>query len=94
MMFDDILVRDPPLPSYMAELNEEDEETIDAKVLKVSALLIVHSYYAQRKSALVHFFEVLGYDARKKWREPNLYTPILAGVQFCMGICIAVWEQE
>ena len=30
----------------MAESNEEDEETMDAKVLKVSALLIMHSDYA------------------------------------------------
>jgi len=30
----------------MAESNEEDEEAIDAKVLKVSALLIMHSDYA------------------------------------------------
>jgi len=71
----------------MAESNEEDEETMDAKVLKVSALLIMHSDYAPRKSALVHFFGVLGYDARtKRWREPNTYTPILAGVQFCMRV--------
>src|SRR5271155_5457609 len=70
----------------MAESNEEDEETMDSKVLKVSALLIMHSDYAPRKSALVHFFVVLGYDARtKRWREPNTYTPILAGVRCCSG---------
>jgi hypothetical protein len=35
----------------------------------------------------VHFFGVLGYNARtKRWREPNTYTPILAGVQFCMRV--------
>ena len=73
----------------MAESNEEDEEAIDALVLKVSALLIMHSDYALRKSALVHFFGVLGYDRRtKRWRGPNTYTPILAGVQFCMWVLI------
>jgi len=46
----------------IAEANEEDEETMDSKVLKVSALL--QSDYVPRKLALVHFFAVLGYDAR------------------------------
>ena len=56
----------------MAESNEEDEETMDSKVLKVGAMLIMHSDYALQKSALVHFFRALGYDARlKRWREPN-----------------------
>src|SRR5277367_2299895 len=56
-------------------------------VLKVSASFIMHSDFAQRKSALVHFFGILGYDVRtKRWREPNTYTPILAGVQFCMRV--------
>jgi hypothetical protein len=86
------ILNELPDMADMAESNEEDEEAIDAKVLKVSALLIMHSDYAPRKSALVHFLEVLGYDARtKRWREPNKYTPILTGVQFCMRvICIAV----
>ena len=51
----------------------------------------MHSDYAQRKSALVHFFGILGYDVRRKrWRAPNTYTPILAGVQFCM--CVLILE--
>jgi len=71
----------------IAESNEEDEEMMDSKLLKVNALLIMHSDYALRKSALVHFFGVLGYDVRtKRWREPNTYTLILAGVQFCMRV--------
>ena len=73
----------------MAESEEEDEEMMDLKVLKVSALLIMHSDYAPQKSALVHFFGVLGYDTyMKRWREPNTYTPILAGVQFCMWVLL------
>ena len=71
----------------MAESEEEDEETMDSKVLKVSALFIMHSDYTPRKSALVHFFRVLGYDVRtKRWRELNIYILILAGVQFCMRV--------
>ena len=71
----------------MAEGNEEDEEAIDSIVLKVSALFIMHSDYAPRRSVLVHFFGVLGYDGHtKRWREPNTYTPILAGIQFCLRV--------
>src|SRR5208282_2276289 len=71
----------------MTRGNEEDEEMIDSTVLKVSAQLIMHFDYAPRKSTLVHFLGVLGYDEHtKKWREPNRYTPILAGVQFCIEL--------
>jgi hypothetical protein len=49
----------------ISEANEEDAETMDSKVLKVSALLVLQSDFVPRKLALVHFFAVLGYDARK-----------------------------
>jgi hypothetical protein len=77
----------------LQRLAEEDENEyrIDAQVLWVSMRFIMHSDYAARKSGLVHFFGVLGYDERKKrWREPSTFTPILAGVQFCM--CVLTLE--
>jgi hypothetical protein len=66
---------------------DEDEYGIDRQVLWVSMQLIMYSEYAARKSGLVHFLGVLGYDERKKrWREPSTFTPILAGVQFWMRV--------
>jgi hypothetical protein len=66
---------------------DEDEYGIDGMVLQVSMRFIMHSDYAARKSGLVHFLRVLGYDEHKKrWREPSTFTLILAGVQFCMRV--------
>lgn len=66
---------------------DDDEYGIDRQVLWVSMRFIMHSDYAARKSGLVRFLGVLDYDERKKrWREPSTFTPILAGVQFCMRV--------
>jgi hypothetical protein len=60
---------------------DEDEYGIDRMVLQVSKRFIMHSDYAARKSGLVHFLGVLGYDERKeRWMELSTFTPILAGV--------------
>ena len=79
----------------MAETKEVNEDVMDSMVLKVSALFIMHSDYAQQKSALVHFFGILGYDVRtKRWRQPNVhsdpsgYTILHACVD--IEICIAI----
>jgi hypothetical protein len=66
---------------------DEDEYGIDRQVLWVSMRFIMHSDYATRKSGLVHFLGVLGYDEwNKRWRELSTFTPILAGLQFCMCV--------
>ncbi|TMC15888.1 MAG: hypothetical protein E6J34_20790 [Chloroflexi bacterium] len=55
--------------------------------IEVSAKLIMHSDYEQRRSGLIHFCGVLGYNATTEtWREPSDYTPMLAGMQFCMRL--------
>jgi len=60
---------------------------MDEKVMELSAQFMMHLDYSVQKSALVHFLGVLGYDSRtRRWREANTYTPILAGIQFCMRI--------
>jgi superfamily II DNA helicase RecQ len=79
---------------------EGDEDMMDSMVLQMSIKFIMHSDYTLRKSVLVHFLGVLGYDERTgRWREPSTYTPILAGMtnilqradvgfQMCMRVLI------
>lgn len=56
---------------------DEDEYAMDSKMLEISMHFIMHSDYEARKSALVHFFGVLGgYDGWTRWREVGTYTLI------------------
>ena len=74
----------------IGEGNDENEEGMDSMVLEVRALFIMHSDYERQKSALAHFFGVLGYNGRtKRWRELNTYPPIFAGVQFCIRVSVS-----
>ena len=62
----------------MLELNEEDEALLDSQVFNLSIQFIMHSDYASKKSALVHFTHVLGLDDKKiGYRMPNTYTLLL-----------------
>jgi hypothetical protein len=56
-------------------------------LLELSVSLICHSDYSHVKSSLVYFTGVCGYNVDwKQWRPPQDYTPILAGLQFCIRI--------
>ena len=70
------------------EINETtDDSTIDKKILELSILLIQHSDYAKKRSSLIYFTGVLGYNIEwKQWRQPSEYTTILAGIQFCIRV--------
>ena len=79
------------LNSLLYEINEADEtnndSVIENKILQLSVLLIQHSDYAKKRSSLIYFTGVLGYNVEwKQWRQPLEYTTILAGIQFCARV--------
>ena len=62
-----------------------DSNALDAKVYQLTVLLIMHSDYAAQDSSLIYFSGVMGYNLEwKQWRQPQEYTTILAGLQFCI----------
>ena len=64
-----------------------EEEVLDGKVLELSVLLIQHSDYARERSSLIYFCGVLGFNVEwKQWRQPQDYTTILAGIQWCVRV--------
>jgi hypothetical protein len=64
-----------------------ENHILDQKVLKLSVLLIQHSDYAMQRSSLVYFCGVLGFNVEwKQWRQPQDYTTILAGIQWCIRV--------
>lgn len=72
---------------WMKEGSATDENAIDDSILQLSIELIKHSDYAHQRSSLIYFTGVLGYNTDyKQWRQPQDYTTILAGLQFCIRI--------
>jgi hypothetical protein len=66
--------------------NGDKEELYDL-ILSLSVALICHSDYARERSSLIYYSGVRGYNVEyKQWRQPQDYTTILAGVQFCIRI--------
>jgi len=64
-----------------------EDEAIDQKVLELSVLLIQHSDYTRQRSSLIYFCGVLGFNVEwKQWRQPQDYTTILAGIQWCVRV--------
>jgi hypothetical protein len=64
-----------------------EDYVIDQKVLELSILLIQHSDYATQRSSLIYFCGVLGFNVEwKQWRQPQDYTTILAGIQWCIRV--------
>jgi hypothetical protein len=56
---------------------------------RLSVALICHSDYSRASSSLLYYLGVRGYNVDyKQWRQPQDYTTILAGVQFCLRIII------
>jgi hypothetical protein len=66
--------------------NGDKEELYDL-VSRLSVALICHSDYARERSSLIYYSGVRGYNTEyKQWRQPQDYTTILAGLQFCIRI--------
>src|SRR6202022_987198 len=64
-----------------------EDSAIDQKVLELSVLLIQHSDYATQRSSLIYFCGVLGFNVEwKQWRQPQDYTTILDGIQWCVRV--------
>ena len=72
----------------MVELdNVTDKSIIDGKVRQLSTLLIQHSDYTAERSSLIYYCGVLGFNVEfKQWRQPQDYTNILAGIQWCVRV--------
>src|ERR1700737_2990499 len=64
-----------------------EDNVIDQRIVELSILLIQHSDYAKEQSSLVYFCGVLGFNVEwKQWRQPQDYTTILAGIQWCVRV--------
>jgi hypothetical protein len=73
------------------ELEKEDvsNDELDRKVSAASLLFIEHRSFVKERSALLYFTGVIGYHLGwKRWRGPDDYTPILAGIQWVMRVLV------
>jgi hypothetical protein len=62
-------------------------EDLLKKISELSVLLIEHIDYEAERSSLIYFSGVYGYNvANCQWRQPENYTPILAGLQWCIRV--------
>jgi hypothetical protein len=70
----------------MVELDREDAVALDLKMMSMFTSLIKQSEWHTR-SPVRYFCGILGYNlASSQWRLPVHYTPILAGVQYCIRV--------
>ena len=66
------------------ELDPQDEDMLDSQVLHLSVLFLTHSDYDKKRSALLHFAAVLGFDPKKNtYKLPHQYSSTLAGLIYC-----------
>jgi len=70
--------------------NEEiSNDELDRKVRAASLLFIEHSNFVKQRSALLYFTDVVRYHVSwKRWKSPDIYTPILAGIQWVMRVLV------
>ena len=67
----------------------DNERELDNALLELCTSLICHSDYSHVESSLIYFCGIMGYNVdHKRWRQPQDYTTILAGLQFCIRIII------
>jgi hypothetical protein len=86
MQLERLLESESELESELESKSEVNGKLMGV-LLKLSVALICHSDYAHEKSSLLYYSGVRGYNVdNKQWRQPNEYTTILAGLQFCMRI--------
>src|SRR2546423_5379554 len=75
------------IQALMTDYAEDDNVALYELLFKFSVSLICHSDYAKETSSLIYYVGVRGYNVDyKQWRQPQDYTTILAGIQFCMRI--------
>jgi hypothetical protein len=66
---------------------EDQADALYELLFNLSVSLICHSDYAQQTSSLIYYTGIRGYNVDyKQWRQPQDYTTILAGLQFCMRV--------
>jgi hypothetical protein len=71
------------------ELDDFHEDALDNLILQFSIRAIMHSDFLQTKSVLRYFCGVLGWNASTKtWKTANIYTPMLAGLQWCIRVIV------
>jgi hypothetical protein len=58
-------------------------------MLELSIHLIKHSDF-EREGSVINFFPgIMGYNVREgRWKQPNHYTPTLAGIQLCIRVIL------
>jgi hypothetical protein len=79
------------LEEIQKELRKGDVSNIelDRKVSAASIVFIEHWNFEKERSALLYFTGVIGYHLGwKRWRGPDVYTPILAGLQWVMRVLV------
>ena len=78
------------LQDIKKELNEEvSNDRLNQKVAAASLLFIKHCSFIKQQSALLYFAGVIGYHLGwKRWKGPDTYTLILAGIQWVMRVVI------
>jgi hypothetical protein len=79
------------LQEIIVGLEKEDisNDELDQKVSTASLLFIKHCNFVKQRSALLYFTGVIGYHLGwKRWRGPDDYTPILAGLQWVMRVLV------
>ena len=73
--------------NILNDYTEDEAQELEQTLFKLSVSLICHSDYAKAPSSLIYYTGVRGYNIDyKQWRQPQDYTTILAGIQFCMRI--------
>jgi len=75
------------IQASMTDYEENDYDDLYELLFKLSVSLICHSDYAKETSSLIYYVGIRGYNVDyKQWRQPQDYTTILAGIQFCIRI--------
>lgn len=71
----------------MSGYTEDKQDALHKVLFELSVSLIRHSDYAKQLSSLIYYAGIRGYNIDyKQWRQPQDYTTILAGLQFCIRV--------
>ena len=75
------------LQILLNDYTEDQADVLRQILFDLSVALIMHSDYAKASSSLTYYTGIRGYNVDyKQWRQPQDYTTILAGLQFCIRI--------
>ena len=71
----------------MNDYTEDQADILHQLLFNLFVALIMHLDYAKASSSLTYYTGIRGYNVDyKQWRQPQDYTTILAGLQFCIRI--------